>query len=372
MEIQNCPVANQLTDYQPLVSILLPNLNYKKFLVDRFESILLQTYETWELIVIDSYSDDGAWELIQEYAKRDDRITISQAPREGIYAGLNKCLEKANGEFIYIATSDDTMDPRCLEIMVTELQENPDCDICHCCLNVIDETGQPLPPGKNWRSFPMAAYFGKQLDKAHIRRSPHDGILHAAVFTVYTSLTQILVRNVVFHKVGNFKTNIGEAADFEWAMRASMIFNTVHVPLELATWRTHDEQATANAPNPIGSENNYASMVSMVKSAHADLKELNPLLHARLSINRIKFLYERNQIECGTWERSGILSKLVYLVKMLRVNPVAVISFLTDTYMLKREFDEIQYIKKLLADYDCEDSLEQIETHFDYEVSRHR
>ena len=53
----------------------MPNLNNFQFLAERFDSILNQTMDNWELIVVDGYSDDGAWELIQEYAARDDRIS---------------------------------------------------------------------------------------------------------------------------------------------------------------------------------------------------------------------------------------------------------------------------------------------------------
>ena len=95
----------------PMVSILLPNLNNREYLPARFHSILNQTLTDWELIVIDGYSDDGAWGLIQECAKSESRMIVTQSPRKGIYAGINECLSRASGEYVYIATSDDTMAP---------------------------------------------------------------------------------------------------------------------------------------------------------------------------------------------------------------------------------------------------------------------
>ena len=67
----------------PLVSICLPNLNARPFLEERFHTILGQTLQDWELFVYDSHSDDGSWELIQDFAKKDARIRILQGPREG-------------------------------------------------------------------------------------------------------------------------------------------------------------------------------------------------------------------------------------------------------------------------------------------------
>src|SRR5438477_9294469 len=102
----------------PKVSICVPNLNTRPYLPERFETIFNQTFQDWELIVCDSYSDDGSWEYIQELAAREPRMRISQTPRKGVFAGFNDCIQLARGEHVYIATSDDTMSPDFLEEMV--------------------------------------------------------------------------------------------------------------------------------------------------------------------------------------------------------------------------------------------------------------
>ena len=71
-------------------------------------------------------------EYIQELAARESRMRISQTPRKGVYAGFNDCIQLARGEYVYIATSDDTMSPDFLEKMVAALDRNRDCE-CHCC-----------------------------------------------------------------------------------------------------------------------------------------------------------------------------------------------------------------------------------------------
>ncbi|NJN74916.1 MAG: glycosyltransferase [Limnothrix sp. RL_2_0] len=203
-----------------LVSILLPNLNNCQFLPARFESILSQSFDHWELIIVDGYSDDGAWELIQKYAQNDIRIKAIQAPREGIYEGLNRCINLAKGEYIYIATSDDTMTNDCLEKMVSALGAYPECDICHCCLTIIDQSGKELT--SDWTSLLPAQFFGALLNRPHIRIAPHDAILYCCLNTVYSSLTQLLVRRSIFDKVGLFKSQFGSQGDLEWGIRASL------------------------------------------------------------------------------------------------------------------------------------------------------
>jgi len=105
----------------PLVSICLPTLNARRFLAPRMASILCQTLTDWELIVCDSYSDDGTWEYFRQF-KDDPRVRLYQVPKEGLYAGWNECLRRCRGEYVYIATADDTMAPECLERMVAALE----------------------------------------------------------------------------------------------------------------------------------------------------------------------------------------------------------------------------------------------------------
>jgi len=66
---------------RPLVSVLLPNLNNVRYLPERLETIYSQTVKDWELIIVDSYSDDGAWELLLQHASRESRMRLSPAPR---------------------------------------------------------------------------------------------------------------------------------------------------------------------------------------------------------------------------------------------------------------------------------------------------
>ena len=177
----------------PKVSICLPNLNNRLYLEERIATIEAQTLTDWELVVCDNFSDDGAWEFFQELAKRDARVRISQEPREGMYANWNNCVRQARGEFVYVATSDDTMAPDCLEKMVKALEENPDCDLAHCPMRVIDQHGAP---GRDWWS--VSSLFAKSsadlMNRRHKRIAPYDGILCLLGDNIYSSVTQLLIR----------------------------------------------------------------------------------------------------------------------------------------------------------------------------------
>ncbi|MBD2343420.1 glycosyltransferase family 2 protein [Anabaena subtropica] len=326
----------------PKVSICLPNLNNRRFLPERLDSILSQTFQDWELVIVDSYSDDGAWELLQEYAAKEPRIRLFQAPREGIYAGFNACIRLAHGEYIYIATSDDTMRSDCLEKMVKALDSNRDCNLCQCGLVFIDEKSQPLPPDKQWNQFGACNYFKLWLEKYHKRLAPHDGILHFAVNTVYTSVTQLLIRKRVFDEIGYFETCWGPMGDFEWGMRASLLYNTVYLPEYLATWRKHSAQATTNPYTP----KNLNNLLRMAHHALKIAKKLNPKKVKGISFSELAFEYEMAMVTVGINERKQVIAKLIYLFHCLFKIPKTVTYYILNKifYSNKNKDSSINWI----------------------------
>src|SRR5437762_12103821 len=105
----------------PKVSICVPNLNTRPYLPERFETVFNQTFQDWELIVCDSYSDDGSWEYIRELAAREPGMRISQTPRSGVYAAFNDCIQLAQGEHVDIATLDDYISRDFADILAAAL-----------------------------------------------------------------------------------------------------------------------------------------------------------------------------------------------------------------------------------------------------------
>jgi glycosyltransferase involved in cell wall biosynthesis len=253
----------------PTVSICVPNLNTRPFLPERFDTIQKQTFQDWELLVYDSYSKDGAWEYICGLARKEARLRAWQGPRQGTPGSWSPCVKEARGTYVYIATSDDTMAPDCLAKLVAALEANPDCDIAHCTLRVIDEHGGEVADTGEWwsRGSAFAQSSGPLRDRRHIRRAPLDGLLHLMGGSVYVSITQLLIRRTLFDRVGFFESTWGSAGDFNWNMRAGLVANTVHVPDTWGGWRVHSSQATAGVR--LGSREHAARVDAMIADAIA-------------------------------------------------------------------------------------------------------
>jgi len=252
----------------PRVSICLPNLNNRLYLEERIATIEAQTFEDWELVICDNFSDDGAWEFFQQLASRDSRVRISQEPREGMYANWNNCVRQAQGEFVYVATSDDTMAEDCLEKMVKALDANPDCGLAHCPMKVIDQNGAP---GRDW--WTVSSLFAKSsadiMNLRHKRVAPYDGILCLLGDNIYSSVTQLLIRRSLYDKVGLYKADWGSLGDFHWNLRAGLAVSAVHVPDTWGGWRMHPSQATAGVG--LNSPEHQAKIDSMINDVLADV-----------------------------------------------------------------------------------------------------
>ena len=251
-----------------LVSICLPTRNSIRFLPERLASIRNQSFTDWELIAVDGMSDDGTFEMLGEFAAGNPRVRLCQGPRDGIYPNFNRCIRQAQGSFVYIATSDDTMAHDCLERLVAALTENPDCDLAHCPMRVIDEDGMP---GGDWWSGNsiFARSSGDLLHRPHKRIAPVDGVLCLLGDNIYSSVTQLLIKRSLYERIGYYPANWGSLGDFHWNLRAGLAASAVHVPDTWGGWRMHAGQATAGVR--LGSADHQAKIDEMIGDVLSDL-----------------------------------------------------------------------------------------------------
>ena len=217
----------------------MPLLNARRFLDERMASILGQTCGDWELIVCDSYSDDGSWEYLQTF-KSDARVRLYQVPKAGIYAGWNECLRRVRGRYATIATSDDTASDRFLERMVAVLERHPDVDIAACQFDLIDAEGRVILPRPEFPS----DFYGEWLQRPHRRDRYLEFLVHLIRGGCWTSITSVMFRASLFAKTGLFEEQGTPVVDQFWAARTALHSDTIWVPDHLATWRRHEQQAS--------------------------------------------------------------------------------------------------------------------------------
>ena len=117
-------------EYRNRISVLMPVYNARATLGAAIDSILAQTLESFELIILDDGSADGSSQLLKEYQLKDGRVKVCSIPHLGIIPALNKGLELAEGEFIARMDADDISLPQRFETQVAYLIQHPEVGAC--------------------------------------------------------------------------------------------------------------------------------------------------------------------------------------------------------------------------------------------------
>src|SRR5689334_8794235 len=114
----------------PLVSVVLIFLNEERFLSEAIDSVLVQTYSNWELLLVDDGSVDGSSRIAKQYAEQNtERVRYVEHPgheNRGMSASRNLGIQNASGEFIAFLDADDVWLPNKLRRQLAILSEHPD------------------------------------------------------------------------------------------------------------------------------------------------------------------------------------------------------------------------------------------------------
>ncbi len=119
---------NKNSDSIPEISIIVPIFNTEKYLSKCLDSILGQTFSSFEVICIDDGSTDGCASILSDYAQRDSRINVVSKSNSGLSEARNSGLNIASGKYITFVDSDDSIDLRTLE-MTHALAEKYNADL---------------------------------------------------------------------------------------------------------------------------------------------------------------------------------------------------------------------------------------------------
>ena len=179
----------------PLFSIITVVYNGEKYLEETIQSILAQSYENIEYIIIDGGSTDGTLELIQKY---EDKIAtwISEADN-GIYDAMNKGLARCTGEIVGIVNADDILYPDTLK-KVCSVMEKEGLDYVYGSVDMMSEEGEL-----------MGAMLPMKAEEINKRKYDDIPFPHPSLF----------VRKSLYETIGGFDTRFSLSADYEFILR---------------------------------------------------------------------------------------------------------------------------------------------------------
>ena len=126
----------------PKVSVIIPCYNAMRFLPKAVDSVLQQTYQDFEIVMI----NDGSTDRIEAWADtlEDKRIRFISQTNQGLAAARNQGIEQARGDYIAFLDADDLWHPSKLEKQVSVLEEDPDAGLVYTWVLLVDEQDRPL------------------------------------------------------------------------------------------------------------------------------------------------------------------------------------------------------------------------------------
>jgi len=185
----------------PLVSVIIPAYNAERYIGEAIESVLTQSYEPVETIVVDDGSTDRTAEIARSYTG----VEVVVQENTGPSAARNRGFAASAGEIVAFHDSDDLMTPDKLAVQVGHLLTNPSVGCVLAEQELLVEPGAELP---FWVE-------GSQVPTLMPPRPPElkdEPLVHPMT---------MVMRREVFERVGNFDDSMRAAEDFDWMLRAA-------------------------------------------------------------------------------------------------------------------------------------------------------
>lgn len=231
----------------PLVSVVIPNFNYGKYLGKAIESVVSQTFDNLEIIVVDDGSTDNSLEVAGMYAKQ---ILLLRKENGGVSSARNLGIQHSTGSFVCFLDADDFWEKNKIELQL-QVALNSNSGLVYsgyleCDSNLV-AVREIIP-----------VFQGPCED--HYRKKPGSAI---ALLGTSTSL----IRRDVLNLVGGFDTNLNTSADWDFLRRASKVTNFAFVPLPLVRYRRHSSNMSKESLDKYYQDNELAldKMISEYK-----------------------------------------------------------------------------------------------------------
>jgi GT2 family glycosyltransferase/glycosyltransferase involved in cell wall biosynthesis len=249
------------------ISLLTPVHNTPaKFLEEMFASVAAQTYDNWELCIVDAASDRSeTTEVLRHWQGRDERIRVERlAENFGIAENTNRALKMATGDFVACLDHDDLLAPFALYELARAAVENPEADIFYSDEDRLSEQGKRHAP-----------FFKPEWDPELLCASMYIGHLSA-------------YRRALALELGGFRKEFDLSQDYDFALRATERARAVHhIPHVLYHWREHPGSGSTGG-KPGARQTNLAALADAMRRRNlpAEILEYPTANRARLKLER--------------------------------------------------------------------------------------
>ncbi|RLA78766.1 MAG: glycosyltransferase family 2 protein [Deltaproteobacteria bacterium] len=199
----------------PEVSVIIPTYNRKEMVQEAVESVLSQTYQDFELIVVDDGSEDGTREMIQR--EFPGLLTYIYQENQGVSRARNRGIETSRGKYIAFLDSDDLWLKKKLERQVQFMQQNPEAMICYTD-EIWIRRGVRVNPKK--------------------KHAKHSGWIYPQCLPLcIISPSSVLMRRELLEEVGGFDPEFPVCEDYDLWLRVALRYPIHLIPEKLIVKR---------------------------------------------------------------------------------------------------------------------------------------
>lgn len=295
----------------PRVSIIIPNYNYARYLEERFQSILDQTYSDYEIIFLDDASTDDSVNLVRkQFSAYLARIEVNAINSGNPFIQWNRGVRMSGGEYVWIAEADDLCSPNFLERTAQVMNDNPSIGLAYCNTTPIDGAGAVLDTG----------FYHRYVSDLDQTRWLHDftapGVSEARHYlarkNTITNVSGVLFRRDAYVRAGYAPEDMRMCGDWMTYCRVLHETDVAYLSMPLNFHRQHPAKHTQNSVLDL----TYFREFLQVQQYVADAFNLN---YEEKQAAFRRFLGEWDRLTVSNYGRIGLTHTLT-LARMTRLS----------------------------------------------------
>lgn len=222
----------------PKVSVIVPNYNHGRYLPQRLDSILGQTFQDFDVTIIDDASTDNSLEILRKYEK-DPRVRLIVNPTNSgnPFKNWNAGAQASSGEFLWIAEADDYADPRFLETLLPRLERSPSVGLVYCCSFMINDQGEILGTDDALNEVFYKGHWAQDF-----QTNGRDELVNSLLFknTIHNA-SAVLMRRDKFERIGFAPEDFILAGDWLTWVKILQISDVSYCAKPLNYFRCHED-----------------------------------------------------------------------------------------------------------------------------------
>jgi glycosyltransferase involved in cell wall biosynthesis len=231
------------------ISVVIPAYRAERYLSQTLDSVLRQTHEDWEAIVVDDGSPDSTGLIAEAYAARDPRVRVIRQANAGVCVSRNAGLaaSQAMRGLALFLDADDLLEPDALATLCDVLSASPEAPAAHGVAREIDADGQPLPAAVHeTRRYVLASGGSRAVPVADDRPTTLEMLV---VENCVRSTGAVLIRKQALARVGPWDQTVAGVADHDMWFRLARLRPLAYAPRVTFVYRVHAESMLHNRQN---------------------------------------------------------------------------------------------------------------------------